>query len=89
MTKTETLDEYLTYVQDELKSVDKGLAKASYDTGYGLHIVDAYLGEQCSAVDAKLHSVLQIRAPNIDGEDWYKAWDTAIKMVHELIDGKL
>jgi len=79
----ETKAQYLEYVVNQLKTIDQSQAKASYDTGYGLHVVNQYLGTECHALDVRACSILKIRTPNIDNFDqWESAWLDAKAIVN-------
>jgi hypothetical protein len=83
----ETKQQYLNYIQDQLKTIDRSQAIASYDTGYGLHIVDTYLGDEVHSGDVRAHSILRLRSPNIEGEAWYEAWSAGCKLVSDFCKG--
>lgn len=85
MQNLETHDQYINYVKAELATLNPFDAQASYDTGYGLHIVNAKLGDSCHCMDVMAHSILKIRSPNIQGEAWYTAWSEGCKVVQEYI----
>jgi hypothetical protein len=78
---TETKLQYIEYVRNQLKTIDKTDAVASYDTGFGLDIVDTHLGDEVHCMDVRCHSILKIRPPNIQGNEWYTAWKHAKRMV--------
>jgi hypothetical protein len=85
MGQLETKAEYLSYIFSQLSSLNRGLVKASYDTGYGLHLVNTYLGDECHCMDVITHSVLKIRTPKMQGESWDSAWESARLLVNEYI----
>ena len=79
---SETKHAYLTYVSTQLHSIDSANAVVSYDTGYGLHVCNAELGTEVHAMDVRCNSILKIRTPDIQGEEWYEAWSEAVEMVY-------
>lgn len=76
---------YLDQVKSQLSTIDRANAVASYDTGYGMHIVNTHLGDECHVMDVLSHSILKIDTPKgITGDDWYTAWSTAKGMVNSF-----
>ena len=79
------IEAYLNEVKLQLSTISKADAKASYDTGYGLHIVNTHLGDETNCMNVIAHSILKIEVPkDIQGEDWYTAWSKAVKMVNRF-----
>ena len=81
------IEQYVNNVKFMLSSIDAEVpVKASYDTGYGMHLVDAYLGDEAHCVDVRAHSVLKIAPPKIDAlEAWESAWNQARELVNEFV----
>lgn len=84
MNQIETTEQYLEYIRSALATISVKDAVASYDTGYGLHVVCEHLGDECHAMDVIGASILKIRTPNISGEAWYVAWTAGCELVHEF-----
>lgn len=85
MKQNETLSQYLTYVNEQLATVDQSLAVVSYNTGYGLSIVHQDLGPECHCMDVLSARVANIRPPRIDDDDaWMEAWVAACWIVREF-----
>ncbi len=80
----ETKQQYIEYVQAQLNTLNQSEAVASYDTGYGLHVVNVHLGTECHCMDVVQNSILKIRPPNIDGEVWYDAWEAGCAIVRRF-----
>lgn len=84
-TQTETKKQYLTYIKDQLTKINPGEAKASYDTGYGITLVDENMGAECHAFDIMAHRLISIRPPNISGDEWHTAWKSARTLINKYI----
>ena len=82
----ETIKNYLNYVQSALNTIPRDQAVTSYDTGYNLHVVDTYLGREVHCMDVMAHSILKIRSPQIECEDWYIAWSQACDLVKKYCE---
>lgn len=81
--------DYLNYVHAVLETVRETdlIPKASYDTGYGLHIVDADLGGECHILDVHASSLGKILPPEIDDfKEWEDAWRAGKDLVHRFIE---
>lgn len=84
----ESKAEYLEYVKSVLDGLPKGEAVVSYDTGYGLHIVNEHLGDQPMTLFVVQSSLAKVRTPNIDGEAWFDAWREGCDLVRETLEAK-
>jgi hypothetical protein len=86
----ETKQEYLNYILSELTTIDRKDAVASYDTGYGLHVVNTKLGDSCHCMDVIGHSILRLRTPKIDGQFdlWEQAWNEGCALVRNFTKQK-
>jgi hypothetical protein len=79
----ESLNQYLDYVKGQLNTLDQSKAKASYDTGFGIHITSEYLGTEVHCMDVMATSLIKIRPPNIDNFDqWELAWNSARALIN-------
>lgn len=83
-TQNETKAAYLAYVMSQLMTVNQNEAVASYDTGYGLHIVNVSLGDECHCMDVVSNSILKIRPPTCQGETWFEAWSEGCLIVRQF-----
>lgn len=62
------------------------VVKASYDTGYGLSLVDEDLGQAPMTLFVVQHRVAKISPPSIkDSAEWDLAWGEAKRLVNEFI----
>lgn len=86
----ETKQDYLNYILSELATIDRKDAVASYDTGYGLHVVSEHLGENCHCMDVRGASILRLRTPKIDGQFdlWEQAWNEGCALVRNFTKQK-
>ena len=85
----ETKQQYIEYVQSQLETIDRNDAVSSYDTGYGLHVVNEYLGDSCHAMDVRAHSIIRIRTPKIEEFDaWEDAWKAGCAIVRQFCNRK-
>lgn len=81
--KNETVSQYLEYVRAMLKTLNQADAKASYNTGYGLHITNEFLGNEVHILDVMATSLVKIRPPNIEDFDtWESAWNQGKALVN-------
>lgn len=81
-----TIDSYLEEVKSILNKLDKSEVKASYNTGFGIHIVNDHLGSECHSLDVLAHSIAKISPPkHIGGEEWFTAWYLAVDLVNNYI----
>jgi hypothetical protein len=76
---------YIKYVENVLESIPKGLAKASYDTGFGLTITSEHLGDECHAFDVRTYEIVRVKPPSDDDPNWDKSWAMCKRMVNEYI----
>ena len=79
--------DYLNYVHACLDSIpEDAVVKASYDTGYGIHIVDQDLGNGPMTVFVVQHSVCKVKPPESGIADWDEAWRQGKDLIHKFID---
>lgn len=78
---------YIEHVKATLECIPEGqVVKASYDTGFGLSLVDEDLGESPMTLFVVQHRVCKILPPSIkDSDSWDRAWQGAKKIVNEFI----
>lgn len=79
--------DYLNYVDACLKSIPEDVEiKASYDTGYGIHITSEDLGYSPMTFIVVNYSVCKIKPPTIsDFDQWEEAWKSGKDMIHKFI----
>jgi len=89
-TQNETQAQYIAYIMAQLATVNQSEAVASYDTGYGLHIVNVSLGDECHCMDVLGASILKLRSPRIEGDfdTWELAWNEARRIVNRFVSQK-
>jgi hypothetical protein len=85
-----TKADYLNYVHAVLKSIPDDIpAVASYDTGFGIHIVDESLGDCPVTLFVIQHSIAKVRPPIIqDFDQWYEAWLAGKDLVNKFVEDR-
>ena len=89
-----SIQEYKDYVDSQLETIDLDEVVSSYDTGYGLSLVDTYLGETCHPLDVRHCTILRIAPPSgldsmnyseieVNDSDWDIAWTYAKEQVRQ------
>ena len=82
--------EYLEYVKSVLERIRKSEAipVTSYDTGFGLHIVDDNLGDAPMTLFVVQHSLAKVLPPNHmeNMDEWDEAWQAGKALVRRFID---
>jgi hypothetical protein len=88
--QNETQAAYIAYIMSQLATVNQSEALASYDTGYGLHLTNVSLGDECHCMDVLGASILKLRPPNISGDfdTWELAWNEARRIVNRFVSQK-
>jgi hypothetical protein len=80
--------DYLNYVKEVLETVRRteAVPKASYDTGFGLHIVGEYLGDHPMTLFVMQHSLAKVQPPDIKNfDEWDEAWQEGKSLVRKFI----
>lgn len=82
-----TRELYIENVKSVLEAIPVDqVVKASYDTGFGLSLVDEDLGSSPMTLFVVQHRVAKILPPYInDSHEWDLAWSEAKRLVNEFI----
>ena len=84
-----TLETYLSYVAETLANIPpEEIVTASYNTGFGITLVNENLGDAPMTLFVAQHAVAKVRPPADDNPEWDAAWDKAKDMINTFVDAR-